>query len=81
MAETNGRLVKLTVYRLDPQKDAQATYQDYEIPWVEGLSVMHALNYIYENVDPSLSYYLSCRRGQNLESQESLQHPRGMDQG
>lgn len=63
MAETNGSTVRLTVYRFDPQTDSQATYRDYEIPWVEGLSVMSALNYIYENIDPSLSHYFSCRIG------------------
>jgi fumarate reductase iron-sulfur subunit len=63
MAETNASLVKLSVYRFDPQRDAETRYQDYEVPKTEGLSVMAALNYIYENIDPSLSFYFSCRVG------------------
>lgn len=63
MAETNGNTVKITVFRHDPQKDVQGTYQDYEIPWMEGLSVMNALNYIFDNIDPSMAHYFSCRIG------------------
>ena len=38
-------------------------YQQYEIPFVERMTILDVLNYIYENFDRSLSYYYSCRTG------------------
>jgi len=36
----------------------------YEVPIVEGsMSVLNVLQYIYENIDPSLSFIASCRLG------------------
>ena len=37
------------------------TYQDYEVPYVENLSVLEALVWIREHVDPSLAVRYSCR--------------------
>lgn len=37
------------------------THQDYEVPAVENLSVLEALLWIREHVDPSLAVRYSCR--------------------
>jgi succinate dehydrogenase / fumarate reductase, iron-sulfur subunit len=54
MAET----VKLNIKRYDGEK---SWYQEYEIPFRAGLTVLEALYYIAENVDGSLSFRYSCR--------------------
>mgnify|MGYP000630865479 CR=1 FL=1 len=55
--------IKVRILRFNPAKDAQPYYKEYEVPLSEGLTVLMALNYIYENIDSSLAYYYSCRTG------------------
>lgn len=57
--------VKVTVSRFDPAADGRPYYQTYEVPVVEGSSVLDVLDYIYENLDPSLAYYdhAACHQG------------------
>ncbi|MBU1050169.1 hypothetical protein KKG90_09130 [Candidatus Bipolaricaulota bacterium] len=40
-------------------------FQTYEVPWVQGMSVMDGLDYIYENLDGSIAYYdhAACNQG------------------
>lgn len=57
------RVISAKVYRFNPRKDQKARYETYEIPYKDGLSVMNVLQYIYENIDPTLSHYYSCRIG------------------
>lgn len=55
--------VKLKIKRFDPRSDTAPRFDDFEVPKEDGWSVMTALNYIFENIDPSLAYYSSCRLG------------------
>lgn len=57
--------VNVKVFRFDPAVDQEAHYDTFEldIPAV-GFSVYNALQYIYQNLDPTLSFYASCRIGQ-----------------
>jgi succinate dehydrogenase / fumarate reductase iron-sulfur subunit len=52
---------KLRVFRYDPDQDAEPRYDCYEIPAREGLTVLEALFYILEHVDPSLAFRYACR--------------------
>lgn len=54
---------KVKVYRFDPDMDKEPTYQTYTVPYEMGLSVLNVLQYIYDNIDSSLSFYYSCRIG------------------
>ena len=47
--------IKLKVYRFTPGEDARPEYREYEIEKTEKMSVLSALQYIYENLDGSLS--------------------------
>jgi len=40
-------------------------YQEYEVPFTRGMSVMDGLDYIYEHLDGSLAYYdhAACNQG------------------
>lgn len=55
--------VKVRILRFNPAKDNQPYYKDYEVPFSQGLTVLMALNNIYESIDTSLAHYFSCRTG------------------
>ena len=52
------------IARFDPSQDSSAHYQAYEVPLSPRMTVMDVLNYIYENLDPTLAYHshTSCHR-------------------
>jgi len=51
------KTVIVTITRFDPAKDRQPYPQDFRVPVAEGMAVLQALDYIYENLDSTLSYY------------------------
>jgi fumarate reductase iron-sulfur subunit len=61
MAET--RTVELEVVRFRPEQDEVPTTQTYEVPCLEDWVVLDALNYIKDEIDPTLSHRWSCRMG------------------
>ena len=56
--------IKVKVYRFNPQKDKESRYMTYDVPFEEMMSILSVIDYIFENLDSSLSYYGSCRRGE-----------------
>ncbi len=57
--------VNITVHRYDPAVDNKGRHETFIVPFVEGMSAMDALDYIYENLDGSLAYYdhAACNQG------------------
>jgi len=55
---------RVKVYRYNPDRDSTYRFDDFDVPLTEGMTVLDALNYIYENYDSSLSYRWNCRAGQ-----------------
>ncbi len=53
--------VRLSVYRFDPQRDEKGHYDSYTVPFRENLTVLDALNYVKEEIDPTLSFRQACR--------------------
>jgi succinate dehydrogenase/fumarate reductase-like Fe-S protein len=51
------------VFRFDPGIDKEPYYKNYQVETSAGFSVLNALQYIAEHVDPTLSFYVSCRIG------------------
>lgn len=49
------------VLRYDPEKDKEAHFQEYPVPFVRGQTVLEGLYYILENLDPTLAFRSSCR--------------------
>jgi fumarate reductase iron-sulfur subunit len=49
------------VTRFDPDRDEAPRAQEYQIPVREDWKVLDALNYIKDEVDPTLSHRWSCR--------------------
>ena len=54
MAE--NQKLKVKVFRFNPTKDTNPYYEEYEVPYVEGMRVLDVLNYIHDNYDGSLAY-------------------------
>ena len=47
----------LTAFRFDPTVEQDPHYQTYTVPLVPGMTVMDALDYVYEHLDGTLAYY------------------------
>src|SRR5436190_8291512 len=59
MAET----ISLEVLRYSPERDAEPSFQRYDVPVHKDWVVLDALNYIKDKVDGSLTFRWSCRMG------------------
>lgn len=57
-------MIKVKVYRFQPQKDEQSHFETYEIEKKEKMKVLDVLNAINEEFDAQISYRSSCRAGQ-----------------
>jgi len=53
-------MTELCVLRYNPETDDEPRFQSYEVPYREDWVVLDALNYVKENLDPTLSYRWSC---------------------
>ena len=53
--------IAIYVARYRPGEDDAPTEQRYDVPLSADLSVLEALNYIKDELDPTLSYRWSCR--------------------
>jgi len=51
------RIITVKVFRFDPSVDKEPHYQNYEVPYRQGMSAMNALDYIYQNLDSTVAYY------------------------
>jgi succinate dehydrogenase iron-sulfur subunit len=49
------------ITRFDPDRDQEPRQQSYEVPVQPGWKVLDALNYIKDEIDPTLSHRWSCR--------------------
>jgi fumarate reductase iron-sulfur subunit len=57
-----GKPINVEIERYDPET-GRSWRQRYEVPLEPGWSVLNVLSWIYENLDPTLGYYYSCRIG------------------
>ncbi len=55
--------ITFRVYRFNPQADAHSFYDTFRISVEQGITVLRALNYIKDNVEPTLSYRFFCQAG------------------
>ncbi len=52
-----SKMIAVKVFRFDPAADKEPRHQTYQVPFEKGMSAMTALDYIYQNLDGTLSYY------------------------
>src|SRR3990170_507741 len=59
-----AEMVQAKVFRYNPDVDKAPHFENYEVPYVEGMVVLDALHHIYEIIDGSFAYRWACRAGQ-----------------
>ena len=52
--------IDVEIFRFDPGCDVEPRYETYSVPKTEGMSVLEALKYIYDNEAP-IGFRYSCR--------------------
>lgn len=57
----NEQRITIEILRYRREDDDAPYWQSYEIPYRHDLSVLEALNYIKDHVDPTISYRWTCR--------------------
>ena len=60
--------MRLTVQRFDPDHDVNAHDQSWEVPEVEGMTILDALNWVRENQDPTLAFRFACRTANSCKT-------------
>jgi fumarate reductase iron-sulfur subunit len=55
-----SRNIELDVLRYDPETDEKPWFQRYSVPAINEWCVLDALNYVKDNIDPTLAYRWSC---------------------
>jgi len=52
---------EISIKRYDPETEAEPRWVDYTVPSDEHTTVLEALVYVYENIDPTLAFRPGCR--------------------
>ena len=59
MAET--KTIEIEVLRYRPEQDKEPFWQSFKVPFTDDWSVLQGLQYIKDDLDPTLSFRWSCR--------------------
>ena len=55
------KIVKVKIFRYNPDVDLAPIYKTYEVPWTEAGNVLQLLKTIYETLDRTIAFrYFSC---------------------
>ncbi|MFH0889023.1 MAG: succinate dehydrogenase iron-sulfur subunit [Planctomycetota bacterium] len=54
-------MIEFKVFRFNPEKDKTSRFDNFQVPWEKGMTVLEGLLYIFDNLDASLSFRSSCR--------------------
>ncbi|ACF12635.1 succinate dehydrogenase and fumarate reductase iron-sulfur protein [Chloroherpeton thalassium ATCC 35110] len=57
------KAITFRVFRFNPQIDEHPYYDSFEIPTERGITVLRALDYIKQNLEPRLSFSSFCHAG------------------
>lgn len=55
--------INVKILRSKPWEGKKPKYETYKVPFKGKSSILNVLNYIAENLDPTLGFYSSCRIG------------------
>jgi succinate dehydrogenase / fumarate reductase iron-sulfur subunit len=58
-----AKTVKLKIFRFDPDNGKGPTFDDFDVPYSEGMTILDCLFHIQGHMDPSLAFRVSCRAG------------------
>lgn len=57
------RTVTVECFRFDPGRDKAPYFQAYQVPLDGETRVIDCLEYIREHLDPTLAFFINCKRG------------------
>jgi len=55
--DMSEKVIQTKVFRFDPSVDGEPYFKNYKVPLALGMSAMDVLDYIYHNLDGTISYY------------------------
>jgi len=55
--------IEISIRRYDPDTDSEPRWDDFTVPSGDRTTVLEALTYIYEELDPTLAFGSGCRFG------------------
>jgi succinate dehydrogenase/fumarate reductase iron-sulfur protein len=61
--------INVKILRSKPWEGKKPKYETYKVPLEGKSSILNVLNYIAENLDPTLGFYSSCRIGKCMGCQ------------
>jgi len=61
--------IKVKILRSKPWEEKKPKYETFKVPIEGKMSILNVLNYIAENLDPTLGFYSSCRIGKCMGCQ------------
>ena len=53
--------IELKIMRQDPETDKGPRYENYKVPYVDGMVVLDAVRYVQEHTDPTLAIRWNCK--------------------
>lgn len=56
--------IEVCIQKFDPAIDLKPYTETHVVPFTEGITVLDALDYVYEHFDSTLAYRANCRGGQ-----------------
>ena len=59
----SSETINVRIHRFSPETDEKPTQDLYVVPYKEGQTILGLLKEIYEDQDPTLAFYHSCRIG------------------
>ncbi len=59
-----AQILKVKVHRYNPDKDDEPYFQDFDVEYEPGMTVLDVLLYIQDKYDSSLAFRWECRSGQ-----------------
>jgi len=62
MAEKTKK-ISVKILRSKPWEEKKPKFEAFKVPLEGKMSILNVLNYIAENLDPTLGFYSSCRIG------------------
>jgi fumarate reductase iron-sulfur subunit len=57
MKPQDATAIHARVFRFDPKSGEEPAYREYTVPLTPGMSAMNVLDYIYQNLDPTIAYF------------------------
>jgi fumarate reductase iron-sulfur subunit len=55
------KIIEIEVLRYRPEEGKEPFFQSFQVPFTDDMSVLQGLQYIKDELDPTLSYRWSCR--------------------